>query len=158
MRDFYMRLAHECGQMSRARRLKVGCVIVKDNNILSFSWNGTPPGWDNNCEHEIKWPNGEIRFLETKAEVIHAERNALDKLARTIGHGQGSVMFCTHSPCMECAKSIFGAGIRHVIYDQEYRSKEGVDFLVELGVEVEKFSQTAKYDNYIYDQPTESQR
>jgi dCMP deaminase len=167
MINFYMQLAEECSKMSRAVRLQVGCVIVKEDNIISFSWNGTPAGWDNKCENiELmpvdaggwltpaemieRWPfggkfwvNGEEREnryrLVTKPEVLHAERNALDKLARLGGQGgQGASLFCTHAPCLECAKSIFGAGINKVFYKNQYRSDEGIYFLEKCGIKINK--------------------
>lgn len=133
----YMETAKVFAALSYARRLKVGAIVVKDDRIISIGYNGMPAGWDNNCEDEIRWPNGEIRFLTTKPEVLHAERNALDKLARQGGTGgQNATMFCTHSPCLECAKSIYGAGIRSVYYEQEYRNLDGVNFLTRSGIEV----------------------
>lgn len=168
MIDFYMNIAHQCSKMSRAVRLQVGSVIVKNNNIISFSWNGTPSGWDNNCENielidvdaaswlsveEIieKWPlegkfwiNGSeinTRYrLVTKPEVLHAERNALDKLARRgeVGGSEAS-MFITHSPCLECAKSIYGAGIKEVFYKEQYRDTKGIEFLQKSNIEVIKY-------------------
>jgi dCMP deaminase len=166
MKDFYMNIAVECSKMSKAIRLQVGAIIVKDDNILSFSWNGTPAGWDNNCENkewcsaggwldpeeiEEQWPyegtyldangnemQGRYR-LKTKPEVLHAERNALDKLAKNGGvGGKDAVMFSTHSPCMECAKSIYGAGITELYYKDDYRSDDGVYFLKKCGLSVHK--------------------
>lgn len=160
-------MADSCAKMSRAIRLQVGCIIVKDDNIISFSWNGTPAGWDNTCEDiewmgdaggwlnpdeiEARWPFEGIyqdidgndmkgRYsLKTKPEVLHAERNALDKLAKRGGvGGEGSSMFTTHAPCIECAKSIYGAGIKELFYKDDYRSEEGVYFLKKCGVKVEK--------------------
>lgn len=129
MKTFYMQLAKECSKMSRARRLQVGAVIVKNNNIISFSWNGMPAGWDNNCENEEFLKSGEL-ILVTKPEVLHAERNAIDKLAKYGGTGgENSTLFSTHAPCIECAKSIYGAGIKEVYYGEEYRSLDGLQFL-----------------------------
>lgn len=119
--------------MSRARRLKVGSVIVKNNNIISFSWNGMPTGWDNNCETEL-----EDGTLKTRPEVLHAERNALDKLAKGSEGGEGAAIFVTHAPCMECAKSIYGAGINRVFYNEDYRDEAGVSFLKQCGIDVTK--------------------
>ena len=99
-KQVYMKTAHTFAELSHARRLKVGCIIVKDDRIVSIGYNGMPAGWDNNCEHEMKWPNGEIRFLETKEEVLHAESNAIAKLARSNESGDGAALFFTHSPCM----------------------------------------------------------
>jgi dCMP deaminase len=162
MKQFYMGVANHCASMSRAIRLQVGCVIVKNDNIISFSWNGTPAGWDNNCEEreymsvdsgawlspdeiESTWPytemvDGVLRSykLKTKSIVMHAERNALDKLARSNESGLNAKMFITHSPCIECAKSIYGSGIKQVFYCDEYRSSEGREFLENCGILVEK--------------------
>ena len=132
----YMTTAKIFAECSTARRLHVGAIVVKDDRIISIGYNGMPSGWDNNCEHEIRWPNGEIRFLETKEEVLHAERNALDKLARGNEGGLGATMFITHSPCLECAKSIYGAGISRVFYGEQYRSVDGIEFLKKCNVDV----------------------
>jgi dCMP deaminase len=134
----YMKTAQTFAELSHARRLKVGCIIVKDDRIISIGYNGMPAGWDNNCEHEIKWPNGEVRFLETKAEVLHAESNAVAKLARSVESGDGATLFVTHSPCLNCAKLIYQAGIARLYYGAEYRDTAGVDFLNNSGVVVEQ--------------------
>jgi dCMP deaminase len=125
----YMKTAHIFAELSSARRLKVGCIIVKDDRIISIGYNGMPAGWDNNCEHEIKWPNGEIRFLETKAEVLHAESNAIAKLAKSNESGDGASLFVTHSPCIECAKLIHQSGISRVYYETTYRNDNGLVLL-----------------------------
>lgn len=140
MIKFYFKVADECALLSRARRLKVGCVIVKHNNIISFSWNGMPTGWDNNCEYEhYELGNAQDFELVTRPEVLHAERNALDKLAKSGGvGGDNASMFITHAPCLECAKSIYGAGITEVFYSDEYRSRDGIYFLQKCGVKIEK--------------------
>lgn len=159
MANFYMTIAFECSKMSRAQRLQVGAIIVKNNNILSFSWNGTPEGWDNTCEERVymsvdaggwldiediekQWPHidsdGRRYKLKTKPEVLHAERNALDKLARGSESGMGAAMFVTHSPCLECAKSIYGAGITVLYYKHDYRNTDGLEFLKRCGVKIEK--------------------
>jgi dCMP deaminase len=134
----YMKTAQTFAELSHARRLKVGCIIVKDDRIISIGYNGMPAGWDNNCEHEMKWPNGEVRFLETKAEVLHAESNAVAKLARSVESGDGATLFVTHSPCLNCAKLIYQAGIARLYYGAEYRDTAGVDFLNNSGVVVEQ--------------------
>lgn len=146
--DLYMDWARRTTKLSHARRLQVGAVIVKDDSVISYGYNGTPAGWDNNCEYDVTelrsdphrgtWVEhtGEIR---TRPEVMHAERNALDKLARkgNVG-GDGAAMFITHAPCMECAKSIYGAGIKAVYYAEDYRYTDGIDFLRKCQVEVHK--------------------
>ena len=139
MKDFYMTLANNCANMSRAVRLKVGAIIVKNENILSFSWNGTPRGWDNRCEDEFLNEDGSV-VLKTKPEVLHAERNALDKLARSHESGEGATLFTTHAPCIECAKSIYGVGITEVYYTNEYRSVDGIEFLKKCGIKVEQIT------------------
>lgn len=122
--DLYMEMAESVSKLSRARRLQVGAVVVKDNRVISFGYNGTPSGWDNNCE--LVNDDG---TLSTKKEVIHAEMNAIAKLAKSTESGEGAEMFITHAPCMECAKLIFQSGISRVYYRNKYRSVEGVNFL-----------------------------
>ena len=134
----YMKAAETFADLSHARRLHVGAIVVKDDRIISIGYNGTPPGWDNNCEEELKWPNGVIQHLITKPEVIHAEMNAIGKLAQSNESGQDATMFITHQPCMECSKLIATAGIRNVFYKEEYRDDSGVKFLEKCGVKVEK--------------------
>jgi len=131
-----MDVADRFAQLSSARRLQVGSIVVKDHRIISVGYNGTPAGWDNNCEEEIKWPTGEVRMLTTKPEVIHAEANAISKLARDGESGLGSILFCTHAPCIECAKLIYGAGIRKVFYRDIYKNDYGIKFLEQSGIEV----------------------
>lgn len=144
MAQFYMNLAEECSKMSRAIRLQVGAVIVKNNNIISFSWNGTPSGWDNCCEYEVpEHIDPDTRtitpaHLVTKPEVMHAERNAIDKLARSQESGYGATIFITHAPCVECAKSIYMSGIQSVYYRNDYRSNDGIKFLEKCGLPVTK--------------------
>lgn len=139
--NLYMDWAKRVSQLSYARRLQVGAVIVKDDCVISYGYNGMPAGWDNNCEDELKWPNGEIRFLQTKPEVLHAESNAVSKLAKSNNSGLGSSMFITHSPCLECAKLIYQSGINTVYYDETYRSTDGIEFLKKSGVNVVQSSQ-----------------
>jgi dCMP deaminase len=134
----YMKTAQTFAELSHARRLQVGCIIVKDDRIISIGYNGMPAGWDNNCEHGMKWPNGEIRFLQTKDEVLHAESNAIAKLARSVESGEGASLFVTHSPCLDCAKLIYQAGIRHLYYGSHYRDQAGIEFLNKSGVVVEQ--------------------
>ena len=115
----HLEVARVYGQLSSATRLKVGCIIVKDDRIISIGYNGMPSGASNVCEE-----NG-----ETKPEVLHAEANALTKLARSTDSSVGGYMFTTYSPCLECAKLIFQSGIKEYHYECDYRSREGVDFL-----------------------------
>ena len=140
----YMTTAETFAELSHARRLHVGAIVVKDDRIISIGYNGMPAGWDNNCEDEsvelYSGYEGAIHrtVLKTKPEVLHAERNALDKLAKGNEGGLGSTMFITHAPCLECAKSIYGAGISHVFYRDSYRSDDGIQFLTKCGVSIEQ--------------------
>ena len=136
--DAYMKTAETFAECSTARRLHVGAVIVKDDRIISIGYNGMPIGWDNNCEEELKWPNGEIKFLTTKPEVLHAETNAIAKLAKSNESGMGASMFITHAPCLDCAKLIYQSGISRVLYRNSYRNTDGTTFLEKSGVTVEK--------------------
>jgi dCMP deaminase len=129
----HMRAAHLYSDLSTARRLKVGALVVKDDRIISIGYNGMPKGWDNNCELEL-----EDGTIKTKPEVLHAEMNALMKLARSNESGLDASIFITHSPCIDCAKGIYQAGIKEVYYSNEYRDTAGIDFLQKCGVLVEK--------------------
>jgi dCMP deaminase len=138
-----MAWAERTAQLSHAERLKVGAVIVKDDSVISYGYNGMPAGWDNNCEDEIGQvldDNDNIvqTRLKTKPEVLHAESNAIAKLAKSTNSGLGATMFITHAPCMECAKLIYQSGIGHVLYRSAYRDSGGVAFLEKSGVKVEK--------------------
>ena len=124
---YFMSVAELTAQLSHATRLKVGCVIVKDNRILSVGYNGMPAGWDNCCEDEHD---------KTKDDVIHAESNALTKLASSTESSEGAVLFITHSPCIHCAKLIYQAKIKKIIYRYTYRHEEGMKFLNKTDVEV----------------------
>ena len=134
----YMDWAKRCAEVSHARRLHVGAVIVKDDTVISYGYNGMPAGWDNNCEEEIKWPNGDIKFLTTKPEVLHAESNAIAKLAKSNNSGLGADLFVTHSPCLDCAKLIYQSGIRRVYFGENYRDDSGIKFLEKSGIEVKQ--------------------
>lgn len=139
----YMKTAQTFAELSYARRLKVGALIVKDDRIISIGYNGMPAGWDNNCEEEsIELYSGfeaiHHTVLKTKPEVLHAETNAIAKLARSNESGEGACLFVTHSPCLECAKLIYQSGIKHVYYEDPYRSDTGLDFLIKSGVCVEQ--------------------
>ena len=140
----YNNIAHEVAKMSHARRLQVGAVIVKDDRVISMGYNGMPAGWENNCESEgidfdpitkTRTGNG---VLTTKPEVLHAESNAIAKLAKSNDSGDGADIFVTHAPCMECSKLIFQSGINRVYYSQDYRDDSGIKFLKASGVEVVK--------------------
>ena len=126
--DAYMDVAERFAQLSSAKRLNVGAIVVKDDRIISIGYNGMPSGWDNVCEHEGK----------TKPEVLHAESNALAKLARSSESGEGASIFITHSPCIDCAKLIYQSGIATVYYKNDYRSTQGLDFLKKSNVWIVK--------------------
>ena len=133
----YMETAYAFAECSTARRLKVGCIIVKDERIISIGYNGTPSGWDNNCESEIYSTSvGDNPRLVTKPQVLHAESNAIAKLARCTESGEGATIVCTHAPCMECAKLILQSGIIRVIYSEDYTTMDGLEFLTQGGVNV----------------------
>lgn len=168
----YMDWAKRCAELSHARRLHVGAVIVKDDTVISYGYNGMPAGWDNNCEDrdymsvdaggwlnpdeiEERWPFTEPQLvsndnecfkvtrryrLKTKPEVLHAESNAIAKLARSSNSGKDADIFITHSPCIECAKLIFQSGIKKVFYGENYRDDTGIEFLSKSGIEVEKIN------------------
>jgi len=156
-KEAYMDTAIRFAELSHAVRLKVGSIIVKEDRIISIGFNGTPSGWDNNCEHreymisseqnwldkpnmKDQWPyyddHGHYR-LTTKQEVLHAEMNAISKIAKTNESADGAVMFVSHQPCIHCAKIIYQSGITAVYYGTEYRDQAGVRFLEECGVIVE---------------------
>ena len=136
--------AKRTAQLSHARRLQVGAVIVKDDSVISYGYNGMPSGWDNNCEDEIVVdvvdgvPQREIKELKTKPEVLHAESNAIAKLAKSSNSGARADLFVTHSPCLDCAKLIHQSGIGRVFYGENYRDDAGIKFLEKSGVEVFK--------------------
>lgn len=153
----YMDMAARFAELSSAVRLKVGAIIVKDNRIISIGYNGMPSGWDNTCEHreymppqatdwvdpsEVfhMWPyvdeHGHRYALKTKPEVLHAETNAIAKLAQSVESGTGSTLFVTHAPCLNCAKLVYQSGISSVYYRQQYRDDAGIYFLKKAGVEV----------------------
>jgi len=136
--DLYMDWALRLAKLSHARRLQVGAVIVKDDTVISYGYNGMPSGWDNNCEDEITVEIDEkfVKALKTKPEVLHAESNAVSKLAKSSNSGLNADIFITHAPCIDCAKLILQSGIRRVYYGTQYRDDYGVKFLQTSGVEV----------------------
>ena len=135
--DAFMDTAERFAQLSSAKRLKVGAVVVKDNRIISIGYNGMPAGWTNECEEVIQYSDDTTQ-LKTKDEVIHAEANAVAKLARDGESGKDGIMFCTHAPCIQCAKIIYGAGIKTVYYRNSYRDTSGLDFLEKCSIAVRK--------------------
>jgi dCMP deaminase len=142
--EAYMRTAETFAELSHARRLHVGAIVVKDDRIISIGYNGMPAGWDNNCEDEVLDSfagfEGAVHStrLKTKPEVLHAESNAISKLARSSESGDGATMFITHAPCMDCSKLIYQSGIRRVFYRETYRSNDGIEFLEKCGIEVQQ--------------------
>jgi dCMP deaminase len=166
--------ATRAAKLSYAQRLQVGAVIVKDDSVISYGYNGMPAGWDNNCEdkefmsgdaggwldpEEIyeRWPFEETvvvandnesfettrRYrLKTKPEVLHAESNAIAKLARSSQSGRNADIFITHAPCLNCAKLIYQSGISSVYYRHSYRDVAGVEFLEKSGIEVTQHDNT----------------
>lgn len=139
MKTAHMQVTSVYAQLSKARRLKVGAIIVDEyeGNVIGIGYNGTPPGEDNNCEIEPEGWDGDIAKLRTKECVIHAEDNALRKIR--IADSYGATMFVTHAPCVPCAKKIVSAGISKVIYNAKYRDEDGIRYLTEHGTEVEQW-------------------
>lgn len=163
--DLYMDWAARTAQLSHAKRLQVGAVIVKDDSVISYGYNGMPAGWDNNCEdriypeynrgdYEQHYDEFDAQFpyieeehgpyyestrryrLKTKPEVLHAESNAIAKLARSSQSGRDADIFITHAPCLDCAKLIYQSGISSVYYRNSYRDVAGVEFLEKSGIPV----------------------
>lgn len=139
-RDAYMKVAETFAELSSARRLHVGAIVVKEDRIISIGYNGMPSGWDNDCEDIIREEqDGIVKYnTKSKPEVLHAETNAIAKLAKSTESGVGATMFITHSPCLDCAKLIYQSGINHVLYRNSYRSDDGINFLQKANVSVEK--------------------
>ena len=131
----YMDVAKRFAQLSTARRLQVGAIVVKDDRIVSIGYNGMPSGWDNNCEEVIQYSDDTVE-LKTRPEVLHAESNAISKLARSSESGYGAAMFITHAPCIECAKLIYQSGIKQVYFGKQYRSDAGIKFLEKCNIEI----------------------
>ena len=127
--DKYIRMAEIWAENSYCKRRKVGALLVKDRMIISDGYNGTPSGFENICEDE----NG-----VTKPYVLHAEANAISKVAQSGNSSEGATLYVTASPCIECAKLIIQAGIKRVVYRDEYRLTDGVDLLRRAGIETEK--------------------
>lgn len=153
----HMKAASVYAELSSAKRLQVGCVIVKNNTIIGIGYNGMPVEWNNICETkeyfprenggwidppeiEKEWPltgkDGRRYRLKTKPEVLHAESNALAKVARSTNSSEGASLFVTHAPCLECAKMIYQAGIAEVIYEHEYKNNDGLEFLMKCRVRI----------------------
>ena len=148
----YMDVAQRFSELSTAKRLQVGAIVVKDDRIISIGYNGMPSGWDNNCENKVyanEWSidnnhweymeeDGTSYNLKTKPEVIHAEANAIAKLAKGNESGDGSTMFLTHAPCIDCAKQMYTAGVKKVYYRDSYKNTDGLTFLEKCSIMVHK--------------------
>jgi dCMP deaminase len=132
----HMEAAEVYSKLSSARRLQVGCVVVKDNTIIGIGYNGMPSGWTNECEHTIYDDEVGHSYIKTKPEVLHAETNALAKVARSTNSSDGASLFVTHAPCLDCAKLIHQSGINSVYYRNTYRDDFGIEFLKKCSVEV----------------------
>lgn len=137
----YMDWAERAADLSHAKRLQVGAVIVKDDSVISYGYNGMPAGWDNNCEFEYVNPQTQVLELVTNKEVLHAESNAIAKLARSSQSGRDASVFITHAPCLDCAKLIYQSGISSVYYRNSYRDVAGLEFLEKSGVAVKQITQ-----------------
>jgi dCMP deaminase len=138
--DAYMDVAERFAKLSSAKRLKVGAIVVKDDRIISIGYNGMPAGWTNECEEVVEYLEDGETITKTKDEVIHAEANAIAKLAKSSESGDGSTMFLTHAPCIHCAKQVYATGIKKVYYRNSYRDTIGIDFLNHCGISVEQIS------------------
>jgi len=123
----YLRMATEWGKLSHCKRKQVGALIVKNNTIISDGYNGTPSGYTNACEDE----NGETHWY-----VLHAEANAILKVAKSTQSADGATLYITLSPCKECSKLIIQAGIKRVVFHIMYKDTSGIDFLADYGIEV----------------------
>lgn len=131
----YLEMAKLIASSSYAKKKKVGCVVVKDNTIISDGFNGTPAGFSNTCEYETQF--GEITRLNTFLEVLHAEENAITKLARLGNSSQDATMYITVPPCIRCARLIVQSGLKRVVYAEPYKNTEGIDLLLKAGLVVE---------------------
>ena len=127
----YMKMARVLSLLSHAQRRKVGCLIVKDTHIIAEGINGTPRGFDNKCEY-----TSVVDEEYTKPEVLHAESNAITKLARSTNSSEGATLYVTCSPCFDCSKLIVQAGIKRVVYIENYRRSTGLALLHKAGVEI----------------------
>jgi dCMP deaminase len=139
--DYYMKVAELTSTLSYAKRLQVGSVIVKGNKILATGYNGMPSGWDNECEtvEIVEIDEKFVKKLVTKQEVLHSETNAIAKVSASTESSEGSTMFCTHAPCINCAKLIYQSGINSLYYRDTYRDTSGIEFLESSGVVVTKY-------------------
>jgi len=130
----YLKMCEDWAQLSHAERMKVGCLIVKDNQIISDGYNGTPTGFNNACEETRLLLSGREEL--TLPEVLHAESNAITKLSRSTQSSEGATLYSTLSPCFECAKLIIQAGIKRVVFFNEYRYGNGINLLLKAKIKV----------------------
>lgn len=128
----YLRLANEWSRLSHCKRKQVGALIVKDSTIIADGFNGTPTGFENGCEDE----NG-----ETKWYVLHAEANAILKVARTNNQAAGATLYLTHAPCKDCSKLVLQAGITRLVYTNSYKDRSGLQFLEKAGLSIHQIEQ-----------------
>lgn len=133
-----MKVAELTSTLSYAKRLQVGSVIVKGNKILATGYNGMPSGWDNECEI-VEMDDNFSKQLVTKQEVLHSETNAIAKVSASTESSEGATMFCTHAPCIHCAKLIYQSGIGSLYYRNTYRDTAGLEFLEKSGVSVTQY-------------------
>ena len=141
----YIDVAERFSKLSTAKRLQVGAIVVKDDRIISIGYNGMPSGWTNDCEDPILWKDGQQLIepmLVSKPEVLHAETNAIAKLAKSSESGENASLFVTHQPCLECSKLIYQSGISAVYYAESYRLVDGIDFLKKSKIAVTKVERT----------------
>lgn len=136
--SFYMSVAASAANLSYAKRLKVGSVAVRVDNILAFGYNGTLPGTDNSCEYETLNQDGTISLV-TRDSVLHSEENLIIKLAKSSTSSIGATIYITHQPCVKCARMIAAAGFTRLVYRDSYRDTSGVELLSSYGVLIEKF-------------------
>lgn len=149
----YLRMARIWSENSYAIRRQVGCLIVKDRMIISDGYNGTPSGFENICEDAIcQKPNDpycpgglecfncEFVKLKTKPYVLHAEANAISKLAKSLNNSEGATLYVTDEPCLECSKMIIQAGIKRVVFWRDYHSHDGVQLLLRAGIKIDQIS------------------
>lgn len=133
----YLRLATEWAKLSHCKRKQVGAIIVKDNTIIADGYNGTPTGFENECEDEQG---------NTKWYVLHAEANAILKVARTTNNADGATLYLTHSPCKDCSKLILQSGIKRLVYNHAYKDRSGLDFLYQAGLEIDQIEDLSTQD------------
>lgn len=141
MNNMYMEIAEIVAKQSKAEKRKVGCLIVKQDRIISIGYNGTPSGWDNECEFTVaKYDQKSLSLVQTgwktKPEVLHAETNAIAKLARSTESGEGADLYTTYSPCLDCAKLIYQSGIKRLFYKTWNGKSEGISFLKKCKVDI----------------------